>query len=106
MAQATSGNQPVVRTSAVNGHRAVAFDGTSDYLDSASDIATLNRPFTTYLVLRSDGHLGGAEQTILQSLLGSGGELYTNNDTRHVWGRQRERRLRGLHRRRLGLCGV
>jgi hypothetical protein len=86
LAQATSGNQPVVHTSVIGGHRAVAFDGTSDYLDSASDITTLERPFTIYLVLRADGGLGGSEQTILQSLLGAGGEMYSNGATRHVWG--------------------
>lgn len=50
-AQATETNQPVLNESALNGYPGLTFDGSDNYMKTAS--VTINQPFTFYLVVKA-----------------------------------------------------
>lgn len=50
--QSTAANKPVFKTGVLNGKPVVRFDGSNDYLDSAS--ASISQPMTIFMVSRAD----------------------------------------------------
>lgn len=64
MAQGTAGSRPTLQTNELNGHRAVRFDGTDDFLEIASTLGVETQPFGIFGVwLMADA----AKQALLQS---------------------------------------
>lgn len=79
LVQATSGNQPVVAASAINGHKAVTFDGSNDWLAYApgsSFVTTAN--FECFVVLKRTGGTGSPTAVSLDKV-GVGSDWDTNS---------------------------
>lgn len=69
--QATGGNQPLFKTGIFGSLPSVRFDGTDDFLKTAS-FATITQPFTIVVVYKPIAHPGGTA-----GVVGEGGGGYT-----------------------------
>jgi len=82
--QSTGNNQPVLTSNAINGLPAITFDGSNDFLQTAT--FTLGSPHTVFLVMKFVSAWSSGTQTVIDGFNGSSCRLTRTESTTGTYG--------------------